>query len=154
MRFSLRNLGVFIAWSAMIAGLICQLRFEASNGGFASNAVADVLWIVNLLFALMSILIAVSTSARRRFFWIGCAIVATALFLLQATGQQPQSLARMAALPLTSIIFPDAYLQRLSRAAKETHLMQLGSILIYGLTPWLSLAGGTLAQRIHEKAKE
>jgi len=144
-------LGLFVAWIAIVIALFCQIRFELGIPRWSSGFASDVTWIVNLCFALIVVLVAIATRSSQKMFWIGCAVIAVALFVCQATGQRPHSLARFVSLRLIELIVPDG--STLSRAARESHVNEMGAVWTYSLIPLLSLAGGAFAQWIYQRSE-
>ena len=152
MKFSLRALGLFVAWVAIVVALFCQIRFELNLPRWSSGFASDVTWIVNLCFALIVVLVAIATRSSQKMFWIGCAVIAVALFVCQATGQRPRSLARFVSLRLIELISPA--IGNMSNASRESHVNEMGSVWTYSLIPLLSLAGGAFAQWIYQRSDD
>ncbi|MFK7766912.1 MAG: hypothetical protein AB8B55_06790 [Mariniblastus sp.] len=148
MRFSLRTLGLIVVWAAILAGLICQIRWEIVNVKWPSGIASDAVWTLNLIFALVIVLLAVATRTSKQIFWIGCAVVAVSLFVCQATELQPRALSRYLSYLLLSVLVPAD-----SSGAQiiEAHKLELGSVLIYSAIPILSLAGGWFTQWVHSR---
>jgi hypothetical protein len=149
MRFSLRNLGLFVTWVAFVVALICQVRFEAISRRWAWGVTPDIVWLTNLFFALVVVLLAIATRSHRRMFWIGCAVVAVSLIVVQATDLKPNSLSRSVSEWLLTATTPAGALG--SGVQKESHIMQLASVLVYSLTPVLAFFGGVFTDWIHRR---
>lgn len=147
MRFSLRNLGLFVAWVAFVIALICQIRFEAIAHKWAWGMAPDLVWTVNVFFTLIVVLLAIATRSRLRIFWVGCAVVALLLIVFQATDLKPDSMSRTFSIWLLAAITPEGSLG--AGAQQESHVMQLASVLVYSLLPLLSLLGGTFTHWVH-----
>ncbi len=152
MKFSLRALGMFVAWIAIVIALFCQIRFEVNLPRWSSGFASDVTWIVNLCFALVVVLVAIATRSSQKMFWVGCAVIAVALFVCQATGQRPHSLARFVSLRLINLISPMA--MNLRAPTFESHVNEIGAVWTYSLIPLLSVAGGAFAQRIYQRSAD
>lgn len=150
MKFSLRNLVLFVAWAAFVSGLICQIRYEAISQRWAWGAVPDSLWIVNLFFMLIVVLLAIAVRSRQKIFWVGCAVVAVTLVILQAADLKPSTLSRSVAIWFLNLITPAGTMN--SRVQMESHIMQMASVLVYCLTPVLSLLGGAFTNWAYNRS--
>ena len=148
MKFSLRGLGLVVAWFAVVLALVCQIRYEAMIPRWSSGVATDIIWVLNLFFTIVVVLIAIATRSNQKMFWIGCAVVAIGLFICQTTDQQPRSLARNVSVPLISIMIPEGH--KIGDSPRESHIMELGTMLTFSLIPLLSLAGGSFANRIYD----
>ncbi len=146
MKFSIRTLALCVAWAAILAGLICQVRWEIIHIKWPSGIASDAVWTLNLIFALVIVLLAVATKTSKQIFWIGCAVVAVSLFICQATHLQPRALSRHLSYSLLTWLIPA---NTPTGQILEAQKMELGSVLIYSLIPMLSLAGGWFAQWVH-----
>ena len=149
MSFSLRSLGMFIAWIAIVIALICQIRWEVMRFSWSSGVATDIVWAMNLFFALVVVLLAIATRSNQRIFWIGCAVVAVALFLCQATDRQPRSIARNISVPLMSWLIPADH--EIPNSLKESHVMEMGAMLVFSVIPLLSLTGGAFARWVYQR---
>jgi hypothetical protein len=141
-------MGLFVGWVAIVVALVCQIRFEMTIPRWSSGFASDMTWIINLCFALIVVLVAIATRSQQKMFWIGCAVIAVALFVCQATGQRPMSLARFVASHLIDGLIPAD--GTISGPARESHVIEMGAVWIYALIPLLSIAGGTFAQRVYQ----
>lgn len=141
MKFSMRHVGLLVVWIAFLASLTGQIRYEAVSRIWALNAAPNLVWMVNVAFMLLAVLMTIAiTDARRRLFWGGCSMVAVTLVLIQAADLKSFWLFRMLANQILVTVTPEEAL--MDRVFKEGHVMQLASVLAYSLTPILSLIGG------------
>jgi hypothetical protein len=147
-KFSLRALGLFIGWVAIVIAMMCQIRFELLRPTWSSGFASDVTWIVNLCFALVVVLVAIATRSNQKMFWIGCAVIAVALFVCQATDQRPMTVARFVSVRLIDLMLPESH--SISGTAIESHVNEMGAVWTYALIPLLSLAGGAFAQWVFQ----
>lgn len=148
MKFSLQSLGLFVAWVAIVVAMVCQIRFELLRPDWSSGFASDVAWIVNLCFALVVVLVAIATRTDKKMFWVGCAVIAVALFVCQATDQRPMTIARFVSVRLIGWMLPEG--QSVLEPAVQSHVQELGAVWTYSLIPVLSLAGGAFTQWIYQ----
>ena len=148
MKFSLRALGLFIGWVAVVIAMICQIRHELLRPTWSSGFASDVTWIVNLCFALVVVLVAIATRSNQKMFWVGCAVIAVALFICQATDQRPMTVARFVSVRLIDMMIPDDH--PISGPAVQSHVNEMGAVWTYALIPLLSLAGGAFTQWVYQ----
>ena len=148
MKFSLRALGLFVAWIAIVIAMMCQIRFEMLRPTWSSGFASDVAWIVNLCFALVVVLVAIATRSQKKMFWVGCAVIAVALFICQATDQRPMTVARFVATRLIDLMLPEG--RAISIPVIQSHVIEMGAVWTYSLIPLLSLAGGAFTQWIYQ----
>lgn len=150
LKFSLRAIGLFVAWVAFVIAMMCQIRYEILRPAWSSGFASDLTWIVNLCFALVVVLIAIATRSGDKMYWVGCAVIAVALFVCQATDQRPMTVARFVSTRLVSLIVPDGH--SVSGPMRESHVLEMGAVWTYALIPLLSLAGGAFAQWVYQKS--
>ena len=148
MKFSLRALALFVAWISVVIAMMCQIRFEMLRPDWSSGFASDLTWILNLCFALVVVLVAIATRSREKMFWVGCAVIAVALFVCQATDQRPMTVARFVSSRLVSLLLPDGH--AIPGPMKESHVLEMGAVWTYALIPLLSLAGGAFTQWIYQ----
>ncbi len=148
MKFSIQTLGLCVAWAAILAGLICQIRWEIVHTKWPSGIASDAVWTLNLIFGLVIVLLAVATRTKKQMFWIGCAVVAVSLFVCQATELQPRALSRYLSFHLLKWMVPT---QAGTSSMFEAQKLELGSVLIYSFIPMLSMAGGWFAQWVYQR---
>lgn len=128
--------------------MMCQIRFEMLRPDWSSGFASDVTWIVNLCFALVVVLVAIATRSSKKMFWVGCAVIAIALFICQATDQRPMTVARFVSTRLIGAMLPEG--QTISSPLIQSHVIEMGAVWTYALIPLLSLAGGEFAQWIYQ----
>lgn len=151
MRFSLQHLGWFVAWAAVVSGLVCQILIEVSRDQWSSGVPSEIVWILNLSFVAVVSLTAVSDRSPRRLFWIGTAVVAIPLLMLQILDYKPAIISRNVSIALFYLLRPELF-DQLMVAKKESHLMQMASVLVYSLTPILSFMAGGYVMHIYRRS--
>ena len=150
MTFSLKSLILTTGWFCVLFTLVYQIHIEAMRPQWTSQVPSGIILMVNSLLSLLGLLTAIATDAQKRPYWIGFAIVACSLTLLQLLDIKPAGIGLNGAYLLEPLVMPGEDVGR-ARIFRSGHLVQLENVLIYGPIPLLAALGGWYTQLIADR---
>lgn len=147
MNFSIKTLAFVIAWFSVLFALSSVVHSEmaAKTRTYATSQARDFLCGLNLVFTIVVLQFAVASPKQARTFWIGTAIVATILLLLQLTDGFPNKGMNHISRKIVKYVIANFAIAGGGSGWFESHVTQVTTLLLYAWTPLLSALGGSLA---------
>lgn len=142
LKFSIKTLALLIAWFAINVSALTQIRSEVNvtTVGAPSGFAADSICIVNLLFAIFSLSIALGSDPGRRRYWITATAIAFTLLAIQLFDIFPRRAAETCARQMVELLTTSR------NGYVAMHCEELATVLLYCWSPIIALVGAEITQ--------